>query len=104
VDSKQARKEYVHQTNVIVKSVKRGKEWWITGVPESEDCGPYDTKAEAEEDRIGLERTERWGHLHHFYTSDMKATKRKAPVETPKKPPKKTAKRKTAKRKKRVAK
>ena len=30
-----------------MKSVKRGKEWWITEVQESEDVGPYDTKDEA---------------------------------------------------------
>ena len=39
-----------------MKTVKRGGYWWITGVPDCEDCGPYHTKAEAEDDRRGMAR------------------------------------------------
>lgn len=34
--------------------VKREDGWWVTG--HGEDCGPYPTKAEAEDDKRGLER------------------------------------------------
>ncbi len=77
-----------------MKSAKRDGKWWVTEVPESEDCGPYDTKAEAEEGRVGLERTEKWGHLYQFWTSDKRAKKK--PV---KKPVKKPTKKKTTKKK-----
>ncbi len=50
-----------------MKIRKRKDGWWIIEVPECEDCGPYDTKEEAEEDLKGLERTERWGHLKTFW-------------------------------------
>ena len=50
-----------------MKIRKRKDGWWIIEVPECEDCGPYDTKAMAEEDMKGLERTERWGHLKTFW-------------------------------------
>jgi len=82
-----------------VKSVKRGSEWWVTEVPESEDCGPYETKPEAEEDREGLERTERWGHLPNYWTCDVKTKRKKTVAKEPETKPVKTAKRKTAKRK-----
>jgi hypothetical protein len=37
---------------------KRDGEWWILGVPEMdpEGCGPYGTKADAEDDMHGMER------------------------------------------------
>jgi len=38
-------------------SVKRKDGWWITELPDGQECGPYATKAEAEEDRRGLKRT-----------------------------------------------
>lgn len=53
-----------------MKTVKRKGEWWITGVPECEDCGPYDTKAEAEEDRVGLARTEKNMDKRSFWTCE----------------------------------
>jgi len=34
---------------------RRAAGWWIAGIPDCEDAGPYDTKAEANEDRLGLE-------------------------------------------------
>ena len=30
--------------------------WWIRDIPGGGDCGPYDTKQEANDDRIGLAR------------------------------------------------
>lgn len=44
---------------IKLKTVSRGgrKNWWIEGSGNpDEDCGPYDTKAEAEPVRIGLQR------------------------------------------------
>jgi hypothetical protein len=34
---------------------KRDDGWWIVD-PNNEDCGPYDTKADATEDKQGLTR------------------------------------------------
>ena len=54
-----------------MKTRKRKDGWWITDLPEcnqceecedcgsQSDCGPYATKAEAEDDRKGLARTEK---------------------------------------------
>ena len=39
-----------------MESVKKSDGWWVTGVPEFEDCGPYETKELAEDDRRGMER------------------------------------------------
>ena len=33
---------------------KRKNGWWITGVPDTDDCGPYDRKTDAESDRRGM--------------------------------------------------
>ena len=36
---------------------ERAGEWWIVGWPEGErDCGPYERRAEAEADRVGMIR------------------------------------------------
>lgn len=44
-----------------MKSEKREDGWWITNTPEAVDeMGPYTTKAEAEEDRIGVQRSLEW--------------------------------------------
>ncbi len=53
-----------------MKLVKRADGWWITGVEDCEDCGPYDTKAEAEDILRGLKRFDKYGHLHSFWTVD----------------------------------
>lgn len=52
------------------KSVKRADGWWITGLSECEDCGPYDTEADAEKDRLGLERTFANWDKRSFWTSE----------------------------------
>ena len=42
-----------------LRTAKLGKFYWIIGDEEFGPYGPYDTKCEAEEDRIGVMRTER---------------------------------------------
>ena len=39
-----------------MKTVKKDDGWWITEMPEGDDCGPYDTKAEALDNLRGLRR------------------------------------------------
>lgn len=62
-----------------LKLAKRQDGWWITNWPEAgfDDCGPYPTKPEADEARVGLGRTlehwEEWG----FWTTE-RSTSRKA--------------------------
>jgi hypothetical protein len=51
-----------------MKLVKRDDGWWITDVPDSEDCGPYATRPEAKDDMDGLQRTfDHWDD-HRFWT------------------------------------
>ena len=52
-----------------LKIEKRDDGYWITGYPGSEDCGPYATKGEADEDRRGLERTLLYDQEPGFWTS-----------------------------------
>ncbi len=40
-----------------MKTVKRLDGYYITGILECDDCGPYATKADAEDTRRGLQRT-----------------------------------------------
>lgn len=47
----------------MMRIVKRDDGWWIIGVPAAvaggerhTDCGPYRTKADAADDKLGLER------------------------------------------------
>ncbi len=56
-----------------MKAIQRGDEWWITDMPnDCSDCGPYETKADAEDDLSGLRRF----YKHHdepgFITSEEK--------------------------------
>ncbi len=45
--------------------------WWITEMPSSElNCGAYGTKAEAEEDRVGMERFDRHENKPGYVTCD----------------------------------
>lgn len=63
-----------------LKLKRVGKVWWITGTGDpADDCGPYDTRKEAEEDRAGLERTMRYGHERRFWTVE-KLTRNSAPA------------------------
>jgi len=53
-----------------MKSVKREDGWWVTGIPDCDDCGPYKTKDDAEETRRGLQRTfDNWDDPT-FFTSE----------------------------------
>jgi predicted secreted protein len=45
-------------------------EWWIVGMPDCPDCGPYETKAEADSDRIGMARFFRHHNKPDFMTTD----------------------------------
>ena len=50
------RKRKIPKTEMTLQKRKDG--WWILHVPDSiTEYGPYDTKDEAEEDRVGLART-----------------------------------------------
>lgn len=51
---------------------KRDDGWWIKANSISDDCGPYETRAEADEDRGGLERTLKYIDEPGFWTSDGK--------------------------------
>jgi hypothetical protein len=61
-----------------MKSVKRGKEWWVTGLAmDCEDCGPYPDKERAEETRQGLQRTfDNWDNWS-FWTTDPQPKEKK---------------------------
>ncbi len=55
--------------NLTVQQHPEG--WVILGMPETDDpLGPYATRAEAESDRRGLERTEKYGHLPKYWSVD----------------------------------
>ena len=49
---------------------KLGSHWWITGDEKAGHIGPYDTKAEAEDDRRGLTRSNRYEDEPGFVTID----------------------------------
>lgn len=50
--------------------------WYILGL--DVDMGPYATRREAEEERRGVERFLRYGHLPGFVTSEARSTRDKA--------------------------
>ena len=52
--------------------VKRTDGWWILDVPDSNDCGPYDTRSEAEDDRRGISRCFKYEDREGYITSDPK--------------------------------
>ncbi len=54
-----------------MKVVKKDGSWWITGYDDdSEDFGPYDTKADAEDDMRGLKRFDKFCHLKSYWTCE----------------------------------
>lgn len=53
-----------------MKLVKKDDGWWIENVPECDSIGPYDTKVEAEDDRKGLERTEKYMDKRSYWTCE----------------------------------
>lgn len=58
-----------------MKPVKLPDGWWIVEVPECCDCGPYDTKAEAESDMRGLKRFEKYEDKPGYVTGDTQRRK-----------------------------
>ena len=54
-------------------TVKRRQDgWWVCDVPETQDCGPYDTRGEADDDRRGLERFFKYENRKGFITTDKR--------------------------------
>lgn len=50
-----------------MKITKSDEGWWVTGLPHGDPpMGPYDTKAEATEDKQGVER------FYQEYADDLK--------------------------------
>ena len=49
---------------------KLGAHWWITGDEEEGPYGPYDSKTEADEDRVGINQTSRHWDDREFWTTD----------------------------------
>lgn len=53
-----------------LKSKRMGRAWWIVGDEQDGPYGPYDTRAEAEEDRKGILRTFANINDHSYFTGD----------------------------------
>ena len=53
-----------------MRSERRADGWWITEIKDTPDCGPYDTKAEAESDRVGMDRFARLQDKPGFISVD----------------------------------
>ena len=43
-------------TETKMKVIKKPDGYWVTKIPDCEPCGPYATKADAEDTQRGLER------------------------------------------------
>lgn len=50
--------------------VRKPDGWWIAGIPDTENNGPYATRREAEADRRGLARFFRNENDHTFFTTE----------------------------------
>lgn len=50
--------------------------WWIVGLRDIEPCGPYDTKAEAEDTRRRLERFDKFENRPGYVTCETATTNR----------------------------
>ena len=70
---------------------KRTDGWWITGLLDGPNCGPYDRKADAESDRRGMARFFRHVDERDFFTVDRQPSQAVAAnaVSSPGKHPKK---------------
>ena len=53
-----------------MRVIKLQSDWWVTNVLYCGNCGPYDTKEEAEESKRGLERTFQYEDEEDFITTD----------------------------------
>lgn len=49
-------------------------EWWVHGMDDG-PIGPYETRAEADEDRAGVQRFLRHGHKRGYVTTDKEVKK-----------------------------
>lgn len=59
----------------MTSAVKRiGKQWWVVGIKDVPPMGPYDTKAEAESDRVGVARFLRNEDKQGYMTSCKRST------------------------------
>lgn len=52
--------------------------WWIVGPDLEIDCGPYNTRAEAESNCVGMQRFEKHQHKPGFVTCDSLKKKKKS--------------------------
>lgn len=59
-----------------LRTVRRADGWFVVGLPNADapECGPYGTRAEADADRVGLQRTYRHGDRRGFVTCDPRPT------------------------------
>jgi hypothetical protein len=54
--------------NMVSKKIDG--EWWVTRVPECGECGPYQSREEAEEHRIALANTfANWDNWSYWTTA-----------------------------------
>ena len=53
-----------------LETKRLGRSWWIVGDADWLPCGPYAAKAEADEDRRGLQRTLQHLDDREYWTSE----------------------------------
>jgi len=60
-----------------METVEREDGWWITGVPDCMDCGPYPTRAMADDDMRGMARYHKYSEKPGWFsvTSPSNAAK-----------------------------
>ena len=57
---------------------KRADGYWITNMPDGPDCGPYDRKADADDDRRGMMRFFKHEHEWDFFTVERRPDRKAA--------------------------
>lgn len=57
---------------LLFKTERRTDGWWVTGLPNGEDMGPYRTQDEANSDRVGVQKFYRHKDEPHYITVDKK--------------------------------
>jgi len=60
-----------------MKVVKKPDGYWVTGIPDCEPCGPYATKADAEDTQRGLERFYKYKDEPGFITCEDERLKKR---------------------------
>lgn len=53
-----------------MRTTSKDDGWWIVDIPDCQDCGPYETKDDAEDDRWGLERFYKHYEKPNFITGE----------------------------------